>query len=99
MVNTTRQGNKGTGQSSSQSEEDNMNKVCTNFLMQLEEKLDARMEKLDAKLTHVCNTLTNLSTTVDENSKGVMELRQKIDVLEQDRKRKFLRFPKLLMKI
>ena len=92
MVNSTRQGNKG----STQGDEDNLekliNKVCTNFIAQLEEKLDTRLEKLDSKLSHVCNTLNNLNKTVSENSQGVSDLQIKVDALEQDQKRKCLRF-------
>lgn len=83
------------GSSSTGSEEENleklMSKVCNNFLAQFESKLDSRLQKLEDKLTQVCDSIKALTASVEKNSKKIIELDEKIDNLEQDRKKNCIR--------
>lgn len=80
---------------SSRSEDDIeklITKVCTNFTAQLEQKFDSKWEKMDKKLSDVCSTLKNLNINVNNNTKAITEIQDKVDGLEQRFKRNTLRF-------
>lgn len=69
-----------------------INKVCTKFSSQLEEKLDAKIDKLERKFDHVVSTLSHLNKSVSKNKDDIQVLQDKVDALEQGRKNKCLRF-------
>lgn len=88
---------RGTG---NKSEMDNteqlINKICTNFANQLNNKIDKRLDKfealLDSQLKEVNNSIQNLTKSVSVNTNAIKSLENKCDFLEQHLKRNNLRF-------
>ncbi|KAJ8981734.1 hypothetical protein NQ317_008995 [Molorchus minor] len=66
-------------------------KVCSNFVNQLESKIDKKFERLELKLTETTNLLKMLGDKVNCNEKAISSLSQKSDYLEQYLKRNALR--------
>ncbi|CAG9760125.1 unnamed protein product [Ceutorhynchus assimilis] len=80
--------------SSSKSEEDIENlisRVCSNFVSQLERKLDSKLEAFETKITSLCDSLKDVNLSLAKNSQVIDELAVKVDVVEQRSKRNTLR--------
>lgn len=67
-------------------------KVCTNFVNQLEIKIDKKFSELNEKLNDFSNTLKNLNEDICESKKAIKSIQSKCDYLEQFIKRNTLQF-------
>ena len=87
-------GRETTTRSNSRSDDDLeklITKVCTNFDTQLREELNPRMDKLDTKFNKICESLSKIQNSVQNNTKSIVELQNRIDIMEQHSKRNALR--------
>lgn len=69
-----------------------INKVCANFVKQLEGKFETKLDKIDTKLTELTSSLNEMKETVYSNKRSIGKLENKIDYLEQQNKKNALRF-------
>lgn len=68
-----------------------INKVCTQFVNQLEQKFDQKLEKLDKNVIELSNSIKNLNKMVTSNNNAIESIMAKCDILEQRGKRNALR--------
>lgn len=68
-----------------------INKVCANFINQLEVKFNAGFEELGKKVSEACNSIKSASLAISQNSQDISDLKIKIDALEQRERRNSLR--------
>lgn len=68
-----------------------ISKLCTKFLTQLEDRLDARFSKFEDKLSEVCESIKTLRDEVGSTAAKVTDIQKKVDTLEQIQKRNSIR--------
>lgn len=69
-----------------------INKVCANFVKQLEEKFDKKLDKLHDKISDVLTLIDKVKDEVTLNKRCINSISEKSDKLEQYQKRNSLRF-------
>lgn len=89
---------RGNSQSSQQQQMDEntleimINKVCAKFLNKIEEQFDKKFEKFESKLNILCDKFSALEKVVGKNEKDVFEINKRMDEIEQNQRKKTLRF-------
>lgn len=68
-----------------------MSKICNNFLLQFENRLDTRLQKLEDKLTQVCDSVKILGVSIEKNTKKLVELEENMDSIAQNQKKNCVR--------
>lgn len=68
-----------------------VSKVCSNFVQQLEKKLDTGIRKLENRLTEACDTFSKVSAEVASNKKSICKMQNRLENLDQVYKRNSLR--------
>jgi len=68
-----------------------INKVCTNFVAQMESKIDDKLSKLDNKISSYCDLLKKTDKMVAKNSESIENIQIRVDSLEQNIKSNSLR--------
>ena len=82
---------RGAGRSDSDETEKLITKVCTNFITQMEAKIDAKLSKLDSKLSSLITWLKHLEDMATMNKDTIQNVQVRLDSLEQNYKQNCVR--------
>lgn len=66
-------------------------KVCNNLLTKFDNKLDSRFQRLESKLTQACESMDNLTAGIENNAAKLMDLEERLDSYDQERKKNCIR--------